>query len=387
MKKILVIICMLMVSLPAFSQMIDPADLDLDRAKMAVAGPDEIYVTNITYGGAGLSVLLKYDGLTDARVYGPWYSADKLLQDNYDLSMATIRKFGSDTLVISNIILGSNAYTGRFKFDGVSKLALESYWETTMPTTAEARVATLTERLAAKEKAHMADMAAAELVSAAEIEKLQEELDAAIMAAKTAGLTADEITAIVSKPTRIAAFGFTGGRAVAGSWSITSAGASQTDGSQYFAKYVIPVSQTSNETLFSIDAKADEDGFVGYGLHFFASGDRNGDRYGFGTSYLVWLTRDPGYYGSQTTYLQAYGSFDDVEMLQVASIGIAAPIEATNTTDVLYNKVTGKVTISVNGTEYLSFTIPEGYRIGRGSKVALRALGKATFSDLTIRTK
>ena len=148
-----------------------------------------------------------------------------------------------------------------------------------------------------------------------------------------------------------------------------------------------PVSQTSTETLYTIKAKADASGFVGYGLHFFASGDRRGDGYGFGSSYLVWLTRDPAYYGSDTTYLQAYGSFDDVEMLQVASIGVAAPIGMTNTTEVLYNKANGSVSVSVNGTEYISFTIPAMYRLRSCSKVALRALGKVTFSDLTVKTK
>ena len=59
----------------------------------------------------------------------------------------------------------------------------------------------------------------------------------------------------------------------------------------------------------------------------------------------------------------------------------------TNTTEVLYNKVNGRVSVSVNGTEYLSFIIPAMYRIGSGSKVALRALGKVTFSDLTVKTK
>jgi hypothetical protein len=398
MKKNLVILCLLLVSLSAFGQAIDPANIDFSKAEMAIAGPDSIYVTNINYNGTILSVLLRYDGATGAVIYGPWFAGDKLLQDSDELGYASIRKVGSDTLVISDVVLGNKAYTGRFKFDGVYTLNLENYWETAKPVTDEAQIAALEGRLAAKERAYMADsaakekmykddLAAAELINAAEKEKLQEDLDAAIMAAKAAGISSEKISSIVSKPNKIVASGFTGGRSASGSWSITSAGASQTNSSAYFAKYSIPVSQTSTETLFSIKAKADESGFVGYGLHFFASGDKRGDGYGFGKSYLVWLTRDPGYYGSETTYLQLYGSFDDVEMLQAASIGIAAPIGMTNTTEVLYNKTTGNISVSVNGSEYLSFIIPAMYRLGSGSKVALRALGKVTFSDLTVKTK
>jgi hypothetical protein len=398
MKRILVIVCMLFVSLSAFGQAINPAGIDLSKAEMAIAGPNSIYVTNINYNGTILSVLLKYDGATGAIIYGPWFASDKLLQDNYELGYATINKLGTDSLVVSNVVVGSAAYTGRFKFDGVSKINLENYWTTTMPMTAEARIAALEGRLAAKEKLYKAEMAAkekmysdnlaaAELISDAEAEKLQADLDAAIMAARAAGVAPEKIAAMISKPGRIAASGFTGGRAVAGSWSVTSSGASQTDASAYFAKYAIPVSQASNETLYTIKAKADESGFVGYGLHFFASGDRRSDGYGYGTSYLVWLTRDPAYYGTDTTYLQAYGSFDDGEMIQAASMGIAAPIGMTNTTEVIYNKANGSVSVSVNGTEYISFTIPAEYRLGSGSKIALRALGKVTFSDLTVKTK
>ena len=150
---------------------------------------------------------------------------------------------------------------------------------------------------------------------------------------------------------------------------------------------MIPVSQRSDEMTFSIKGRANGSGFVGYGLHFMASGDKRGDGYGFGTSYLVWLTRDPGYYGSEATYLQAYGSFDDVTMFQVGSLAIAPSISATNTTEVYYNSKTGKVTVSVNGDKYLGFTIPAMYRIKYGTKVALRALGEVTFSDLTIKAK
>jgi hypothetical protein len=384
MKKNLFVVCLLLVSLTAFSQSIDPSKLDLSSAKMAVAGPDEVYVTNIDYDGSILSVLLKFDGGYGAIIYGPWFSKDKLLQDNYELGYASIDAFGTDTLIISNVILGEKAYAGRLTFDGVSKLTLQNFWQITDPVTPDAQIASLERRLAAQEAKYTADAEAAQVVHDSKIAEMQASLDEAIKAAKAAGVATAQLEAMVSKPGRFVASGFTGGRVESGDWTITSRGAAQTDPSEYFAKYVIPVSQRSSEMLYSIEGKADKSGYVGYGLHFMASGDRQGDKYGFGTSYLVWLTRDPGYYGTEATYLQAYGSFDDVTMIQVGSLAIAADIGMNNTTDVLYNSRTGRVSISVNGTEYMSFIIPAMYRISSGSKVALRALGAVTFSDLTV---
>ncbi len=394
MKKIVVLACMLIVSLSAFSQTIDQTKLDLSKAELAVAGPDEVYVTDILYDGEPLSVLLKYDGQNGAIIYGPWFAEDKVLPDNFNLRYATARRTGSDKITISDVIIGSAAYTLTATFNGSSEFILDRVWETTMPVTDEARIKALEGRINSSNALNQAQLTAADnnvakleadkAVYENEIKQLKSDLAAATAAAKAAGATTAQI---VSKPSRIVASGFTGGRSVSGNWVVTSSKLSQTDNSNFFAKYMIPLGQTSSQTLYSIEAKADGTGFVGYGLHFFASGDRVGSGYGFGTSYLVWVTRDPDFYGSDATYLQLYKSYNDVDMLQSASIMIPYSINSTNTVELLYDRTGGKVTVSVNGTEYLTMNIPASEKISSGSKLALRALGKVTFTDLTVTTK
>lgn len=391
MKKLLIIVCALIVSLPAFGQMIDQSKLDFNQAELAIAGPDEVYVTNIMYDGAPLSVLLKWDGGTGAVIYGPWFATDKVLQDSYELGYATVNKAGTNRIMISDIIIGSNAYTGTATFDGISKLLLDNYWKKEPPVTPEMQAKVLQGRLNTSEKAHKATLAALEaekeadkLVYESKIEELEADLEAARTAAQAAGVKTEMI---VSKPTKIAASGFTGGRAISGSWAVTSSSVSQTDSSAYFSKYMMPISQTSTQTMYAFEAEADQSGFVGYGLHFFASGDNLANGYGFGKSYLVWLTRDPDFYGSDAMYLQLYKSYDDVEMIQTASMVVPYSIESRNETEVLYDRSAGKVTVWVNGVQFIEMNIPSSEKIYSGSKVALRALGKATFLDFTVKTK
>ncbi len=391
MKKLLVILCALIVSLPVFGQMIDQSELDFSKAELAIAGPDEVYVTNILYEGETLSVLLKWDGGTGAIIYGPWFSKDKVLQDSYELGYASVQKAGTNRIMISDIIIGSSAYTGTAVFDGESKLLLDGYWEKQMPMTPEMRVKVLQGRLNATEKSYNSKIAALEaeieadkLVYESKIEELQADVEAAREAAEEVGVKTEEI---IPRPTRIAASGFTGGRALSGSWTVTSSGASQTDSGAYFSKYMIPISQRSTQTLYTFEGEAGQSGFVGYGLHFFASGDQREKGYGFGESYLVWLTRDPDYYGTDLTYLQLYKSYDDIKMVQAASRALPYSIDSNLTTELLYDRTTGKVTVWVNGAEFYAFTIPASERLSMGSKVALRALGKATFTDFTIKTR
>ncbi|MBN1685273.1 MAG: hypothetical protein JW852_01400, partial [Spirochaetales bacterium] len=253
MKKLLVIVCLLIVSLPAFSQAFDQTKLDLSKAELAIAGPDVVYVTNILYDRQVLSVLLKWDGGTGAVIYGgPWFATDKVLQDSYDLGYATVRTAGTDKIIISDIVIGARAYTGTAVFDGKSKFLLERVWETTMPTTPEMQINALQGRINTNEKVYQANLAETEakraadkVVYEAEIDKLKNELAAAMQAAKTAGVAPEKIETIVSKPGRIAASGFTGGRGLSGNWVVTSSRLSQTDQSAYFAKYMVPLSQSS----------------------------------------------------------------------------------------------------------------------------------------------
>lgn len=346
--------------------LIDPEDVDVSKAIVSLAGPDSIYVRNLYYAGERFSVTLKYNGSNGALIYGPYFNEDKLLLDSYNMGEAKLRLQGNDTLLVSDLILGGNGYAGRLKYDGVYTLALASYWETMAPKTDEMRVAELENKVESQD----------EMIASLQ-DRLRDAEEAA--ASAVAAVPAD-------MPTRIAKSGFSGGRSLYGNWSVSSTSARQTDTSLFFAKYEIPVSQTADQTLYTLKGAGNQTARVGYGLHFYASGNNTGAGYGFGSSYLVWLTRDPGYYGTNDTYVQLYQSFDDVRMVQLASVAVPASISRSMTTDVLYDKDTKTVTVMVNGD--VAFAYQVSAPIARGSKVALRTMGgPVQFTGLTIKTK
>jgi hypothetical protein len=389
MKKTLAIICIFFFAMSAFGQTIIPSKIDLDKAEMHLAGVDQIYVTDIYYGGTRLSVLLKFDGTNGAIIYGPWYDGDKLLKDYYELGYATLETQGMDTILVSDLIFGTDGYSARLKFDGVSKLILNGAWTTGKPKTHEVEVAELKAQVAAAAKRGEEQVKLADQISELKIGILMEELaeaqaaaQTAIAAAKTAG--ADVSAMKVSTPGRLVQSGFTGGRSLAGNWTVEAGGATQSDPNQYFAKFMIPLTQSSELSTFSFDATVKGDGFAGYGLHFYASNEARGNGYGLGDSYLVWLTRDPDYYGTDTTYLQLYRSYDDVKMIQLVSVAIPTSMTDSNTVEVQYARRTGLITVSINGMTYPSFIVDRP--IMSGNKIALRSLGgPVTFSDLTVK--
>ena len=385
MKKALAVLCMVCIAWSAFGQSIDPSRIDVSKAKMYLAGPDQIYVANVYYSGVRMSVLLKYDGADGAIVYGPWFDEDKLLQDYYELGYAKLSIEGNDTLRITDLILGDQGFSGKLRFDGVSKLRLSAAWMSDAPMTKDQQITKLQNDLRVEKKRGEERMVMAKQISDLKMAALEDQLEEAESMAMKAASAGAPAAAMVM-PNKIVQSGFTGGRSLSGNWSITSSGATQTDTGSYFAKYMVPLAQSSRYTLYSFDAMAKGSGYVGYGLHFFASGDMYGKGYGLGSSYLVWLTRDPNYYGTDSTYLQLYQSFNDVNMVQLVSVAIPDSITGNNTVEVLYDRIAGLVTVVVNDAVYPSFPVPT--RLSRGDKIAIRALGgPVTFSDLTVKTK
>ena len=87
----------------------------------------------------------------------------------------------------------------------------------------------------------------------------------------------------------------------------------QTDANASHAKFAIAnVSQPEVLTLYGLTARVDGGERVGYGLHFLASGTPDsGNTWNFGHSYLVWVTREPGFYDTEETQVQLYESLDD----------------------------------------------------------------------------
>jgi len=157
-----------------------------------------------------------------------------------------------------------------------------------------------------------------------------------------------------------------------GAWKLTEKSLAQSDGSQKFAKFAVPFAQNADHTLFGFTAKAGATGWVGFGLHFFASGAKRADTYGFGKSYLVWLTRDEGYYRNPKAYVQLYQSTDDITMVQIASANIGLDLTQPVNTEVQYHKDTRTIEVYVNGALAMTQKVDP---IASGDSIAARTLG------------
>lgn len=152
-----------------------------------------------------------------------------------------------------------------------------------------------------------------------------------------------------------------------------------------FAKYVIPLDQSAQESAYEMVATAKAAPWVGYGLHIFASGQKAPNGYGLGSSYLIWVTRDTGYYKNGSTYVQLYQASSDVTMVQMASVSIPDSIDSTLTTDVRYDQAAKTIRVAVNGVERLVCFVDTP--LESGDTIALRTLGgPVEFTDLTVRT-
>ncbi len=184
----------------------------------------------------------------------------------------------------------------------------------------------------------------------------------------------------VTRPIRA---GFSGASEALGSWSISDGVVEQNDSEAMFAKLRLPLEQSGLErVLYRFGVSSPEEGWVGAGLHVFASDVHRSRGYGHGDSVLVWLTRDYEAYETNRTYLQLYRSTTDVEMERVAHAALPEHLAGGLDVEVLLDPITNYLTVGIDGDErlryYLFFPLAQGYEI------ALRSLDRARFSDLRV---
>ena len=346
---------------------VDPKLLDLSRAKATLAGPNRVYVRSIYYAGHETSVILEYSGGSEATIYGPYDPADQQLpEDALELGHVTFAKKGQDSIEISDIIIGTRAYAGVLKYAGGAKLMLSAPPKMVqMPETKEARIAEL------ESKKYQLSRQVAEL---------QRE----VVMAKAAAPAAAPVAA--AKPATTVLSGFANGKSLYGNWQASGGVVTQRDAGNKFAKYSVPVTQKAVETVYRFTASSKKNDWLGFGLHFFASGGGTGRGYGYGRSYLVWLTRDPGYYKTERTYLQLYRSSDDVVMIQLASVSIPERIDTPVNVELVYSPERKVVEVMVNGSSRLTYQVESP--ILSGSSVVLRTLGgPVDFTNLAVMTR
>ncbi|MFW5994886.1 MAG: hypothetical protein ACOCRN_02155, partial [Spirochaetia bacterium] len=176
--------------------------------------------------------------------------------------------------------------------------------------------------------------------------------------------------------------GFEDGSSALGSWEMNGSSIEQTDSDQLFAKYELPVEQDADELLYTLEGSATGSGRQGYGLHLLASDVEDETLWGYGSSYLVWVTSNPDAYKTDSTFVQLYDSSSDVDMVNVASEAVPVDIEDLNELQVYTDRSNGEITVSMEGEKVFSFTDADFIDSGMG--VALRTLDTAVFETLEV---
>ena len=115
---------------------LDPSLGSLADVRVAVAGPDSVYISSIRYGGQSYSALLKYTGGTTAEVRQVYGSAGKLIPDSVDLSQTELTFVAPASLQVSNVSVGGVGYSGTLTYAGDGKLQVTGIRQVELPPTA-----------------------------------------------------------------------------------------------------------------------------------------------------------------------------------------------------------------------------------------------------------
>ena len=327
--------------------------VNLDAVEVSRAGPDAIYLSGLRYGDREFGALVRYTGDNKA-ILEALYAADMGELPNMDFSNPALELVPPNELIISNIGVHGAAYSVSLKVSGDGTIAF-----------------------ATSGQGHRVRTAA---------ELLRDEL-----------LTSRGAMRMVN--------GFGGGAALPdeGSWTTSGGGAvvRQTDGEASHAKFAIAnVMQPPAPTLYGVSARVDGGDRMGYGLHFLASeAPASGNTWNFGRSYLVWVTYEPGFFGTDETQVQLYESLDNNELVWRNSRNVAKSMADGLTVEALYDprncpemmggqKCYGAITVLLDGDE--QFTVAVSSEIGKRSAdtIALRALGgPVEFGDLYVHSR
>jgi len=174
---------------------LDPSMGSLADARVAVAGPDSVYISSIRYGGQSYSALLKYTGGTTAEVRQVYGSAGKLIPDSVDLSQTELTFVAPASLQVSNVSVGGVGYSGTLTYAGNGKLQVTGIRQVELPADAldeaQAALAQVEAALAASQadNAAMSEQVASLEANVASLEGDVTSLEADLQAAQ---VSADE---------------------------------------------------------------------------------------------------------------------------------------------------------------------------------------------------
>ena len=327
---------------------LDMRRLNLDAATVSVAGPDSIYVSGIGYGMKDYAVRLRHESGYTGVAEKLYDTADGIMPA-LDLSAPAVTAVARDTLVISNVGIGGEAYAVSFQ-------ALPDGMIVITPRSLGHRVRT-----------------AAELMR-------------------------DELVAAPAGSRVVHGFAAGAAQPDEGAWTVAGGRVSQTDPGATHAKFgVHNVPQADRATLYGVTAYADAAARAGLGLHFLASGTpRTANTWNYGNSYLVWITQEVGFYDTGHAHVQLYQSLDGNRLMWLNSTKIARSLDSELTLEALYQpgdcppmaaagSCAGSISVFVDGTEQFKVMATGEASAQEADTVALRTLGGPVyFLDLYV---
>lgn len=364
---------------------ISPSQINLSKVNLSNAqfyfqGPAEFYVTGIGYKGVDYSAVLDYNGKGGFSVKPPNKVTTAGKPVSINLSGVSLQ-VSSNGIQLKNVGVDGQAFKGTLTLTPQNRLELTNYTETGRLSSSSQpsgqsmhKIAMLNGKVTALEQ-KVSSLKQAATQHKNKISSLRQQL---------ASSSSSSAPTASSYPTVIAT-GFSGGKGVYGNWKRSGNRLEQTNAGNLFAKYVAKVPQNATQYFYQFSGKATGSGWRGLGLHFLATNVKAANLYGYGKSYLLWVTRDPARLQTKKTFVQLYRSYDGVHMVKLISRPVSASIDQTNTYSVAVNRSTNTITVLLNGNKVFSYSPSQ--QIGTGTSVALRALGTVSFSSAQIRTK
>ena len=284
------------------------------------------------------------------------------LPESLDLRYGSLAVGADDSILVSDVVVGDQSYSGimRPRYDG--SLEIERYWKTPYP---EYTRQELFDRLAGLETENL---------------DLKEDLQADSL--KFRSLLDEGFL----DPTDTVMTGFGSGASLFGNWEHEGDLLTQKDTTYYFAKYGVPFERDYSEVVFEFSTRALRDTWLGCGIHVLAGSERTARGYGFGKSFLIWVTSDLKYYKTADTFLQIYQSSDDINMIQLKSVRIPESIYDSVKIRIYYSRTENKFIVSVNGRKRLDYLLETPVPLG--NKIVFRTLGgPVEFQDFTVRVR
>ena len=335
-----------------------PAGLDLnlvnlDSVEVSRAGPDAIYLSGIGYGDQEYAALVRYMGNNQAILEALYDSGTDELP-NMDFSTPALQLVPPNQLVISNIGVKGAAYSVSLQVSRDGTIAF-----------------------AAADQGHRVRT--------------------------SAELGRDDLLISRTANRLVNGFGAGNGLPGEGAWTTSGGGAvvRQTDVEASHAKFAVAnVAQPAATTLYGVTARVDGGDRVGYGLHLLASETpTSGNTWNYGRSYLIWVTYEPGFFGSDETQVQLYESLDDNELVWRNSRNVAKSMSEVLTLEALYDPgdcpemmaghtCYGAISVLLDGDEQFKVAVSSEIAMRTADTVALRSLGgPVEFTDLYVHSR